>query len=257
MSKSLCRVSCVCAIICLCLPAPVCLTAQEFDEILLVDSPTAGLLPHGAYLFQGSFGPRSSLVFGVKIGFHDRLMAGVSFGMQEFIGTGDVELNDKPGFELRIRIIEESMRGPAIAVGIDTQGEDMYIESDERYERKSKGIYGVVGKNYRLLRDFSLNGGVGYSLENKYEDGLNLFGGFSFELFEGFSLLLDYNAALDDDDPNVPSHRTRGRGYLDSGIRFDYMENLRLKILFKDLLGNYKPEKGVARSVEILYINYF
>jgi hypothetical protein len=230
---------------------------QEFEEMLLVDSPTAGILPHGTYLFQGSFGPSSSLIFGVKIGFHDRIMVGVSFGMQEFIGTGDIELNDKPGFEARLRIIEESLRGPAVAVGIDTQGEDMYLEDDERYERKSKGFYAVVGKNYQLLRDFSIHGGLGYSLENDDEDGVNIFGGFSIEILEGFSLLLDYNAALDDDDPDIPSHRTNGRGYLDSGIRFDYMENLRLKILFKDLLGNYTPEKGVARSVEILYINYF
>ena len=225
--------------------------------MLLVDSPTAGILPHGAYLFQGSFGPRSSLIFGVKIGFHDRIMVGVSFGMQEFIGTGDIQLNDKPGFEARLRIIEESLRGPAMAIGIDTQGEDAYLEDDERYERKSKGFYGVISKNYRLISDFSLHGGVSYSLEDKDEQGLNAFGGISIELIEGFSLLLDYNAALDDDDADVASSRTRGRGYLDSGVRFDYMENLRLKVLFKDLLGNYEPEKGVARSIEILYINYF
>lgn len=230
---------------------------QEFEEILLVDSPSAGILPHGAYLFQGSFGPRSSLVFGVKIGFHDRLMVGVSFGMQEFIGTGDIDLNDRPGFEARIRLIEETLRGPALAVGIDTQGEDAYLEDDERYERKSKGFYAVISKNYRLLSDFSVHGGVNYSLEDEDESGVNLFGGMSIELIAGFSVLLDYNAALDDRNPDVASSRTRGRGYLDSGIRFDYMENLRLKVLFKDLLGNYEPEKGVARSIEILYINYF
>ena len=225
--------------------------------MLLVDSPTAGILPHGAYLFQGSFGPRSSLIFGVKIGFHDRIMVGVSFGMQEFIGTGDIQLNDKPGFEARLRILEENLRGPALALGIDTQGEDAYIEDDERYERKSKGFYAVISKNYRLLSDFSVHGGVNYSLEDTDEQGLNAFGGISIELVEGFSLLLDYNAALDDNDADVGSSRTRGRGYLDSGVRFDYMENLRLKVLFKDLLGNYEPEKGVARSIEILYINYF
>ena len=219
--------------------------------MLLVDSPTAGILPHGAYLFQGSFGPRSSLIFGVKIGFHDR------FGMQEFIGTGDIQLNDKPGFEARLRILEENLRGPALALGIDTQGEDAYIEDDERYERKSKGFYAVISKNYRLLSDFSVHGGVNYSLEDTDEQGLSAFGGISIELVEGFSLLLDYNAALDDNDADVGSSRTRGRGYLDSGVRFDYMENLRLKVLFKDLLGNYEPEKGVARSIEILYINYF
>lgn len=257
MWKSLCRMVHLWAIVALLGLGAASVSGQEFEEMLLVDSPTAGILPHGAYLFQGSFGPRSSLIFGVKIGFHDRIMVGVSFGMQEFIGTGDIELNDKPGFEARLRIIEESLRGPALAVGIDTQGEDAYLEDDERYERKSKGFYAVISKNYQLISDFSVHGGVNYSLEDEDEEGLNPFGGLSIELIEGFSILLDYNAALDDDNPDVPSSRTRGRGYLDSGIRFDYMENLRLKILFKDLLGNYEPEKGVARSIEILYINYF
>ncbi|HUV37578.1 MAG TPA: hypothetical protein VMX58_11615 [Patescibacteria group bacterium] len=257
MWKSLCRMMLLWAIVAPLTLGATPLSGQEFEEMVLVDSPTAGILPHGAYLFQGSFGPRSSLIFGVKIGFHDRIMVGVSFGMQEFIGTGDIEINDKPGFEVRLRIIEESLRGPALAVGIDTQGEDAYLEDDERYERKSKGFYAVISKNYQLLSDFSVHGGVNYSLENKDEESLNPFGGLSIELIDGFSILVDYNAALDDDNADVPSHRTRGRGYLDSGIRFDYMENLRLKILFKDLMGNYEPEKGVARSVEILYINYF
>ena len=137
-------------------------------------------------------------------------------------------------------------------------GEGFYIEDDERYEVKSKGFYGTVSKNYSLLgAGFSLHGGANYSLENKDEEGINVFGGFILELFPGFSVLLDYNAALDDNDDTVASSRTRGRGYLDTGVRFDFSGNVRFKILFKDLLGNYIPEKGVARTVEMFYINYF
>jgi hypothetical protein len=257
MSKSLCRAVCLSALLVSSLACVSRAAEERTEDLAIVDSPTAGILPHGGYLFLGSFGPRSSLIFGVKVGFHDRLMAGVSFGMQEFIGTGDVELNDKPGFELRLRLIEETVVGPAMAVGIDTQGEDAYIEDAERYERKSKGFYAVVSKNYRFVGDLSLHGGANYSLENRDEEGVNVFAGLSFGVFAGFSVLFDYNAALDDNDGDVPSSRTRGRGYLDSGIRFDYMDNLRLKVLFKDLLGNYLPEKGVARSIEIWYISFF
>ncbi|MCK4236645.1 MAG: hypothetical protein KAX38_05970, partial [Candidatus Krumholzibacteria bacterium] len=205
---------------------------QIFEEIYIVDSPTAGILPHGGYLFQGSVGPRSSLLFGVKIGFHDRLLLGVSFGLQDFIGRGDISVNDKPGFEFRIRIIEEQVVGPALAIGIDTQGEDSYIESSERYERKSKGFYAALSKNYELLRDFSIHGGLNYSLETKDEKGINFFGGVSMEVVAGLSILLDYNAAIDDDDPDVRirladnpdvlSRPTRGRGYLDTGVCFNY-----------------------------------
>jgi hypothetical protein len=241
------------AVVLFCAPAG----AQVFEEMVLVNSPTAGILNHGGYLFFGSVGPRSSLLFGTKIGFHDRLMIGVSFGVQEFIGRGEVDVNERPGFEVRLRIIEERVNGPALAFGIDTQGEDSYLDEDERYERKSKGFYGVFSKNYKLVRDFSIHGGVNYSLENRDEEGVNFFAGFSLEIVPGFSILLDYDAALDDDDPDAATSRTEGKGYLDTGARFDYMENLRIKLLFKDLLGNYIPERGVARSIEIFYVNYF
>jgi hypothetical protein len=230
---------------------------EVLEEIYIVDSPTAGIVPHGGYLFQGSIGPSSSLLFGVKVGFHDRLMLGASFGFQNFVGRGDLEINDRPGFEIRFRIIEEEVIGPALAFGLDTQGKDAYLEEGERYERKSRGFYAVISRNYRLIRDFSVHGGANYSLERKDEEGVNCFAGATLEVIPGFHLLVDYNAALDDDDPDVPSARTRGRGYLDVGLRFDYRENLRLKLNFKDLLDNYMPESGIARSFELFYVNYF
>jgi hypothetical protein len=165
--------------------------------------------------------------------------------------------NDMPGFEARLRLIEESERGPALALGIDTQGEDIYVENWDRYVRKSKGVYAVLSKNYRLIGDVSVHGGINFSFENRDEDGLNAFGGFALELIEGFHILLDYNAAIDDNNPGVATHLTRGRGYLDGGVRFDYRDNLRFKIFFKDLLGNYIPEAGVDRSIEIFYIDSF
>ncbi len=231
--------------------------SQILEDIAIVDSPTAGVLPHGGYLFHGSLGPESGILIGVKIGFFDRAMLGASFGLQKFIGRGDIDLNDKPGFEVRLRIIEESDSGPAFALGVDTQGEDAYFGIEERYERKSKGVYAALSKNYRLIEDFAIHGGVNYSFERKDEAGVNAFGGFSLELIKGLSILCDYNAALDDNGKSVPTHRTLGRGYLDTGVRFDYRDNIRFKILFKDLLDNYIPEIGVFRSIEVFYINSF
>jgi len=247
-------------VIAVAVPWLVCSTvshAQILEDIAIVDSPTAGVLPHGGYLFFGSFGPESSILTGLKVGFFDRVLLGASFGVQKFIGRGTMVANDKLGLEVRLRVIDESMRWPAFALGIDTQGEDWYLESDERYERQSKGVYLAASKNYRLIEDFSIHGGMGYSLENRDEAEPNIFGGFSLELIKGFSILADYNAALDDNDRDVASHRTRGRGYLDGGIRFDYRDNLRFKILFKVLLDNYIPESGVFRSIEVFYINSF
>lgn len=231
--------------------------AQLLEDLKVVSTPTAGLIGHGAYMFEGRIGPGNDLLFGMGVGFHDRLMVGMSFGLQNFIGRGEIEANNLPGFLLRLRVIEEGLAGPAFALGLDTQGEGYYIDEDDRYERKSLGIYGVVSRNFEARINIGLHGGINYSFENRDEDGINLFAGTSFTLIPGLTLLLDYDAAFNDDDSDIPTTRTRGRGYLDCGVRFDYGENLRMRLLFKDLLGNYVPESGVARSLEIVYLNWF
>ncbi len=248
------RLVCLLAVICL---IPVTSSAQLFEDINLVDSPTAGIIPHGSYMLQGAIGPDSAILFGVKVGFHDRLMVGASFGIQGFIGRGDIEINDRPGFQAKLRVLNESVAGPALAIGIDTQGEESYDEGDERYERKSKGFYLVLSKNYYVLRNVSFHGGINYSLEDRDEKGMDFFAGISLEVISGVSLLCEYTAAMNDDDGELASCRTKGRGYLDSGVRFDYKENLRFRILFRDMLDNYVNEPGVARSIEIFFIDYF
>ena len=232
-------------------------SAQGIQDLEIVESPTAGILGHGAYRFEGSVGPGNDLLFSVAVGFHDRLQLGMSFGLQNFIGRGDIELNDRPGFQVRLRVLEEGFAGPAFAVGVDTQGEGYWIEDDERYERKSYGLYGVLSKNYYVLRNVGVHGGINYSFERRDEESIDFFAGLTIEAFTGMSLLLDYDASLDDDDETVPSTRTRGRGYLDTGVRFDFGQTLSIRLLFKDLMGNYTPEKGVARTVEIFYTNWF
>ena len=230
---------------------------QFLEDIKVVEIPTAGIIPHKSYMYSGSVGPFNSLLFRLDVGLHDRLMMGGSFGLQNFIGRGDIEYNERPEFRLRLRLLEEIIGGPALAVGVNTQGQNRWFSDIKRYERKSKGFYAVFSKGYKLFRRFSLHFGINYSLEDEYEDGTDLFGGISIETFPGLMLLGEYTAAFNDDNEDNPHGMTRGRGYLDVGVRFDYEENLRIRVNFKDLMNNYLPEPGVSRSVEISYINFF
>ncbi len=221
--------------------------------------PTAAVLPHGGYLFRGTLGPESSMLAAVKIGFFDRVMVGASFGIQKIIGRGDLSVNDRPGFDARLRLVNESLVYPGVTFGIDTQGEGKYLEDENRYERKSKGIFVVAGKNYLFLGrvDVTVNAGGNYSLENDDEGGVDFFGGISLGFGDWFGLLAEYDAAIDDNDDDVLTHRTDGSGYLDLGLRFDYRDNLRFKLLFKDLLDGYIPEAGVYGAIEVSYIGAF
>ena len=231
--------------------------AQLLEDLKVVSTPTAGLIGHGAYMFEGRIGPGNDLLFGMGVGFHDRLMVGLSFGLQNFIGRGEIETNDLPGFQVRVRLIEEGLAGPAFALGIDTQGEGRFMDDYDRYERKSLGAYAVLSRNFDARINIGVHGGINYSFETEHQSGLDLFAGTTFTIVPGLTLMLDYDASFDDDDSDVESTMTKGRGYLDCGIRFDYGENLRLRILFKDLLDNYIPESGVARSIELVYMNWF
>ena len=100
---SLFRLTILAAAAC-CMAAGAC-ESQILEDVRLVDSPTAGVLPHGGYLVHGSVGPESSILAGIGIGFFDRVMLGASFGLQKFIGRGDIHVNDRPGFEIRVRLI--------------------------------------------------------------------------------------------------------------------------------------------------------
>jgi hypothetical protein len=251
------RVSVTAAAAALAVLAASAASAQILEDLTIASVPTAGVLPHGGYLFYGSVGPESSILVSAAVGFFDRLLLGASFGLQDLIGRGGMSVNDRIGLQARLRLVEETISRPAFTLGIDTQGEGKYIESAERYERKSRGLFLVAGKNYRFIDDLSLNGGINYSFEDRDESGLNLFGGVEIGIVRWMSLLFDYDLALDDGDAGVATSRTRGRGYLDSGLRLDYRDNLRFKILFKDLLGNYIPETGVYRAIEVWYINVF
>ena len=144
-----------------------------------------------------------------------------------------------------------------MAVGFNSQGAGVYDESSNRYERKSPGFYGVLSKNWRLfVTEMSLHGGVNYTLEtDDGDDELNAFGAAEWLLFAGFSLLLDANAALND---NLEDGRFGGDGgYLDRAARLNYGESLSLVLIFRDLSGNFEPDRQVSREFELAVVGSF
>lgn len=230
--------------------------AAGLDEpIYVIDSPTAGVLANGEYHLQGRIGPESSILLGLRVGFFDVFHVGVSFGMQRVFERAEPSVNDQVGFHFRVRLIPETT-SPALAVGFDSQGVGMYDESLDRYERKSKGFYAVLSKNWLVpVGQFSLHGGANYSLETKDDGGPSIFGAGDWEVLHGFSLLLDADAALND---NVKDGRYGGGGiYLDGAVRVRYGDTISMMLIFRDLTGNYEPDATVAREFEVAFVNHF
>ena len=225
------------------------------EPIYAIDSPTAGILGDGEYHVRGRVGPESSILMSVRIGFFDVVQLGSSFGMQRVFERNDVSVNDQVGFQARIRVIEEYAT-PALALGFDSQGVGVYNESTDRYERKSPGFYGVLSKNWLIaVGEVSLHGGLNYSLETTDEDGFDMFAAWEWLMFRGFSVVLDADAAIND---NRKDGVYGGGGvYLDGAARLNYGANLSMMLIFRDLTGNYEPDRRVAREFEFALVSFF
>jgi hypothetical protein len=175
--------------------------------------------------------------------------------MQRVFERDEISVNDRVGFQARVRLLEE-FAAPAIAIGFNSQGVGIFDEDLKRYERKSRGFYVVGSKNSILtLGQISIHGGLNYSTEREDEGGVNAFAAAEWEVFSGFSLLLDGDAALND---NEEDGRYGGGGiYLDGALRISYGENLSMMLIFRDLTGNFEPSDRVGREFEINFVRMF
>jgi hypothetical protein len=229
----------------------------------LVDSPTATVLGHGGYRIECRLMHGGSLVAGTSVGIKDRLEVGVSWGMQGLLGRGEVEFNDRTALFLRLLLIEE-LELPAVVIGFDNQGYGAWDEDLERYERKSKGFFLAVTRNWYgpLGTDVATTGGLNYSGEDEDESSLDFFAGLEQDFDGRFALVADYAAGLDDRQNESPRRYGSGRGWLDLGLRWNVVDQVQFKFFFRDLLANYRdPVDGrrdsVDRQLEISYEGSF
>ncbi len=226
---------------------------QPVDNIHV---PTAGLLTHREYRFQARLTPQSSVQGGARLGLFDRLQLGVFYGVQGLVEKGDVGFNDHLGVEVRVRVVNEGA-WPAIAVGFDSQGWYAYSGADERYQRKSPGFYAVASRNWNFFAgDFSLHGGVNYSLEtHDGEKAPDVFAAADWTVAGVVSFLLDFDAALNDNTSD--GRYGEGGVYVDAGLRVGVGENLSLMLVFSDLTRNLAPGDEIGRELEVVFLNWF
>ena len=104
---------------------------QPYPPLDLVSMPTAGTLPKGVFsletLLMKDGGVLPKMLFGIS----DRFTFGVSFGIQQFIGVGDISKNKSaPEVQMKYRLYDETDIRPAIVLGLNTQGKGVYKVHD-------------------------------------------------------------------------------------------------------------------------------
>jgi len=264
---------------------------QPYPPTHLVSIPTSGTMLKGAYEYGTILTQNGGILSSLNVGFTDNFTFGVSFGFQDFIGNEKPTINKpSPEVQLKYRIFDETNIMPAVTYGIDTQGYGRYIKTREvlkeripqekllfpdlvnvdstvisipvnRYEKKAFGLYMVLSKNWNMLGN--LGGHVGIS-KNFIEvtDGdkdFNLFFGIDKELNRSFSLLMEYDAALNDNGDKWSYDEIsfgKGKGYLNIGVRWMIAPTLMLEVDLKDISKNTST-KYTLREIKIIYSNTF
>lgn len=224
----------------------------KIESRYLIDLPTAGMIGHGSFALDVDFFQSGGMLTEVSVGVFNRLLFGLSFGGTSIIGTDKPIWNSTLGVQAKLRVIDESVALPAIAIGFSSQGKEMYIDNLSRYTIKSPGFYAVGSKNYRAMGTLSFHGGVNYSLEHgDNDDDINFFGGVEKSLGSFISVLGEYNLGINDGNGQALG---RGRGYFNIGIRVSIGNGLSLGFAFKDLLKN-QPNVSIGnRIIQLEYV---
>jgi len=224
---------------------------------MLVDCPTAGLLPRGSFDFDIRIYPEGGLIFGLDVGLMRRFMVGMSFGGENVIGEGEPDWNPRIEFAAKYRLINESWSFPALVIGYDSQGDGAYDDSLDRYVYKSKGFYAVMSKGYAMGEvPVAFHAGANYSLENDDEDkDVSVFFGADIRFGENLGVVAEYDLGANDD--KAKELFGRGYGYLNVGAQWIFSERLFLQFNLKNLLLNRKDASTWGRGFRIVYFESF
>jgi hypothetical protein len=227
------------------------------EPTMLIDKPTAGLLKRGSYSVSSNFFQNGGLLVGISVGVFEPFTFGISYGGTDIIGQKKIEMNPMPGMNAKLRLLSESSTLPALAIGFDSQGKEPYLNADtlKRYTFKSPGVYIAASKNYEILGNLSLHGGLNKSMET--EDGdkdLNMYVGAEKSIGRDISIMLEFDFAANDNNNDALG---KGKGYLNFGFRWTCAKGLVVGFNLKNITKNQDNVNVGNRTLQIDYIGNF
>ena len=228
----------------------------------LVSVPSAGTLVRGSYAMQMRVQKNGGLTSSLSVGITDRFQFGLSFGSANLIGDDSLEWYPRPEANLKYRLIDETTSMPGVSIGLDTQGQGQFNEADTlmRYDVKAMGIFAAASKNWVTpLGNLGLHMGTNYNFAevNDGDKDINYFFGFDMEFNPELSILLEYNAALNENDMTAKTMSISRGGYLNAAIRWTFVERLHIEMDFNNLLFDNDKVDYFNRELKITYIEYF
>ena len=228
----------------------------------LVTVPSAGTLVRGSYAMQMRVQKGGGLTSSLSVGITDRFQFGLSFGSANLIGDDSLVWYPRPEANIKYRIIDETESMPGISFGLDTQGQGQYNDADSlmRYDVKAMGLYAAASKNWVTpLGNLGIHMGTNYNFAevNDGDKDVNYFFGFDIEFNPELSVIMEYNAALNENDMTAKTMSISRGGYLNAAIRWTFVEHLHIEMDFNNLLFDEEKVDYFQRELKITYIEYF
>tara|TARA_B110000014_G_C20053358_1_gene548080 strand:- start:33 stop:806 length:774 start_codon:yes stop_codon:yes gene_type:complete len=228
----------------------------------LVTIPSAGTLVRGSYSMEMRVQKGGGLTTSLSVGITDRFQFGLSFGSANLIGDDSLIWYPRPEANLKYRLIDETESMPGVSFGVNTQGLGHFNAADSlmRYDVKAMGLYLAGSKNWKTpLGNLGVHAGTNYNFAevNDGDKDMNYFFGFDMEFNPELSLLLEYNAALNENDMTAKTMSISKGGYLNAAIRWTFVEHLHIELDFNNLLFDDEKVDYFQRELKITYIEYF
>lgn len=230
-----------------------------FQPYRNIETPTAGILPHGGYIFNIRQDPYGRVTGNFGVGFAGRVYFSLGYGGGNIIGDGDPIWNPYPFVEARVRILDESFVIPAIAIGYSSYGYGEYFSGEGRFKRKQNNFY-IVGSK---VVDVFNYGAVHFGTEflpnpDSGESKVDFFAGAQVAVNNYVEILADFRLGISDKVKD--SYFGEGKGYLNAGVKMWALPSLSIAFYFSNILEN--GEEGsthskISRSMEISYEGLF
>ena len=228
----------------------------------LVTMPTAGTLVRGSFALEMRVQKGGGMSTALQVGITDRFQFGSSFGASNLIGDDSLRWYPRPEVNLKYRLIDETTSMPGVSLGINTQGFGGYNDADslKRYDTKAYGVYAAASKNWQTpIGNTGLHMGMSYNfLEvTDGDEDPNLFFGMDFEFNPELSVLLEWNAALNENNMQSKNLAINKGGYLNAALRWTFVDHLHIELDFNNLLFDNDKVDYFTRELKITYIEYF
>jgi len=228
----------------------------------LVTIPTAGTLVRGSFAMQIHVQRNGGLTSGLEVGLTDRFEFGLSYGASNLIGDDSLRWYPRPEVKIKYRLIDETTSMPGISLGVDTQGFGSFNDADslKRYDVKAFGLFLSASKNWTTpLGNMGFHGGMNYNFTEQLDgdEDPSLFMGLDLEFNPELSFLLEYNAALNENDMIAREINISKGGYLNAAVRWTFVEHFHIEIDFNNLLFDDDRVDYFSRELKIIYIEYF